>query len=79
MRRHGQLLKDHPGTVAKNSNKECGTCYARRIRGSEYMPVLSDWTDSLEARTVKRMVAERFEGEDDYMLILTALGIGDDV
>jgi hypothetical protein len=81
LRPYNAPLSKWPGTKAKVSTRpllcsahQYGSAGATQdFNGHEKFVI-----DTKDARIVKRMIRERFEG-DDYMLMTEALGIGEDV
>lgn len=75
-------LSKWPGTKAKVSTRPL-LCTAHQYHGKVQAPRDFTGHDTYlvkpeEARMVRRLISERFEG-DDYMLMTEALGIGDDI
>lgn len=93
LRPYGAPLAKWPGTKGKVSTNpplctahQYGSwrCNARRVNLRDESKVW-DWSGHMvetipveHARVVRRLIQERFEG-DDYMLMTEALGIGDDI
>lgn len=82
LRPYNAALSKWPGTKAKVSTRPL-LCSAHQYHGKT--KTTQDFSghkivqvDPDEARVVRRLIRERFEG-DDYMLMTDALGIGDDV
>lgn len=81
LRPYNSLRGDWPGTKAKGSTEplRCTAHANGKSAGTKHFSGHDKMTPKVEhVRIVRRLVQERLEG-DDYMLVVDALGIGDDI